>query len=81
VLPIELNFQTCRIVGQDNLSATEYMEGMMDTIDVVPEGRLKAFQEIEKEKMRVAKAYNKRVKMKTFQIGESVWKMILPLET
>jgi hypothetical protein len=81
VLPIELNFLTCRIVGQDNLSATEYMEGMMDTIDVVPEGRLKALQEIEKEKMRVAKAYNKRVKMKMFQIGESVWKTILPLET
>jgi hypothetical protein len=31
--------------------------------------------------MRVAKAYNKRVKRKSFQIGELVWKMILPLET
>jgi hypothetical protein len=57
------------------------MEGMMDTIDVVPEGRLEALQEIEKEKLLVAKAYNKRVKTKMFQIGESVWKMILPLET
>jgi hypothetical protein len=81
VLPIEVNFQTCRIVGSDNLSATEYMEGMMDTIDVVPEGRLEALQEIEKEKLLVAKAYNKRVKTKMFQIGESVWKTILPLET
>jgi hypothetical protein len=57
------------------------MEGMMDTIDVVPEGRLEALQEIEKEKLLVAKAYNKRVKTKMFQIGESVWKTILPLET
>jgi hypothetical protein len=48
VLPIKINFQTCRIVGQDNLSATEYIEGMMDTTDVVPEGRLKALTEIEK---------------------------------
>jgi hypothetical protein len=51
VLPVEINFQTCRIVGQDNLSAMKYIEGTMDTIDVVPEGRLKALQEIEKEKM------------------------------
>jgi hypothetical protein len=81
VLPVEINFQTCRIVGQDNLSATKYIEGTMDTIDVVPEGRLKALQEIEKEKMWVAKAYNKRVKLKSFQIGELVWKMILSLGT
>jgi hypothetical protein len=66
VLPVEINFQTCRIVGQDNLLAMKYIEGMMDTIDVVPEGRLKALQEIEKVKMWVAKAYNKRVKMKSF---------------
>jgi hypothetical protein len=42
VLPIEVNFQTCRIVGQNNLSATEYMEGMTNTIDAMPEGQLKA---------------------------------------
>jgi hypothetical protein len=31
--------------------------------------------------MRVAKAYNKRVRGKSFQIGELVWKTILPLGT
>jgi hypothetical protein len=56
VLPVEVNFQTCRIVGQDNLSGVEYIDGMMDMIDLMPEGQLKALQEIEKEKMRVAKA-------------------------
>jgi hypothetical protein len=81
VLPVEVNLQTCRIVGQDNFSATEYIEGMMDTIDVMPKGRLKALQEVEREKMRVAKAYNERVKGKSFQIGELIWKTILPLGT
>jgi hypothetical protein len=51
VLPIEVNLQTCKIARQDNLSATEYLEGMMDMIDAMPEGRLKALQEIEKEKV------------------------------
>jgi hypothetical protein len=76
MLPVKINFLTCRIVGQDNLSTTEYIEGMMDTTDAVPEGQVKAVQEIGKEKMRVAKAYNKRVKRKSFQIGELVWKTI-----
>ena len=29
----------------------------------------------------MAKAYNKRVKEKSFQIGDLVWKMILPIGT
>jgi hypothetical protein len=36
VLPVEINFQTCRIVGQDYLSVVEYIEGMMDTVDAMP---------------------------------------------
>ena len=34
--------------------------------------RLKALQEIEKEKLRVARAYNKKVKEKSFQIGDLI---------
>jgi hypothetical protein len=52
---------------------------MMDKIDEIPESRFRALREIGKEKLRVAKAYNKRVREKSFQIGELVWKMILPL--
>ena len=54
---------------------------MMDNIDVVIDKRLKALKEIEKDKLRVARAYNKKVKDKSFQVGELVWKTILPLGT
>ena len=40
---------------------------------------LKALKEIEKYKLRVARAYNKKVKLKSFQVGDLVWKTILPL--
>ena len=40
---------------------------------------MKALKEIEKDKLRVARAYNKKVKDKSFQIGDLVWKTILPL--
>src|SRR6185436_2569377 len=40
---------------------------------------MKALKEIEKDKLRVARAYNKKVKLKTFQVGDLVWKTILPI--
>jgi hypothetical protein len=54
---------------------------MMDKIDDAPESWFKALEEIKKEKIKIAKAYNKRVVEKSFQGGYLVWKMILPLET
>jgi hypothetical protein len=33
-----------------------------------------ALGEIEKDKIMVAKAYNKKVKAKSFQVGDLVWK-------
>jgi hypothetical protein len=40
-----------------------------------------ALREIEKDKIMVAKAYNKKVKAKSFQVGDLVWKTILPLRS
>jgi hypothetical protein len=54
---------------------------MMDNIDEVTDMRLKALKEIEKDKARVTKAYNKKVKSKSFQVGELVWKTILPIRS
>jgi hypothetical protein len=56
-----------------------YGELMMDMIDESSESRLTALREIEKEKLRVARAYNKKVREKSFQIRELVWKTILPI--
>ena len=42
---------------------------------------MRALKEIEKDKLRVARAYNKKVRGKSFQVSELVWKTILPLRT
>ena len=42
---------------------------------------MQALKEIEKDKLRVASAFNKKVRPKSFQVGELVWKTILPLGT
>jgi hypothetical protein len=38
-------------------------------------------EEIENEKVEIAEAYNKRLMEKLLQVGDLVWKMILPLGT
>jgi hypothetical protein len=81
MLPVELNLQTSRVTGQDALSVEEYIDLMMDRIDGILEDRLKALREMEKEKIKAAKAYNKRVKEKSFQVEELVWKTILLVGT
>jgi hypothetical protein len=81
VLSVEVSLQNLRITGQDYLSAKEYTELMMDKEDKALESRLKALEEIEKVKVKIAKAYNKCVVEKSFQVGDLLWKMILPLWT
>ena len=45
---------------------------MMDNIDEVTDKRLMALREIEKDKIMVAKGYNKKVKAKSFQAVDLV---------
>jgi hypothetical protein len=52
---------------------------MPDGLNEVSDERVKALGEIERDKLRVAKAYNKRIKEKLFQVGDLIWKMILPI--
>jgi hypothetical protein len=41
---------------------------MFDRLDKVSDERIKALGDIERDKLRVAKAYNKQVKEKLFQV-------------
>jgi hypothetical protein len=52
---------------------------MLDRLGEVSDERVKVLGEIERDKLWVAKAYNKRVKEKSFQARDLVWKTILPI--
>ena len=45
---------------------------MMDNIDEVTDKRMKDLNEIEKGKLWMARIYNKKVKIKSFQVGDLV---------
>jgi hypothetical protein len=79
ILPMEVNLDTLRIDRQDELSTVHYQNLMLDRLDEVSDGRVNALGDIERHKLRVARAYNKRVKEKSFQVRDLIWKMILPI--
>jgi hypothetical protein len=70
VLPMEVNLVAYRLTKQKKLFVVNYHNLMMDNVDEVTDKRLQALKEIEKDKLWVARAYNKKVKLKSFQVGE-----------
>ena len=68
-----------RLAKKNDLSVVDYYDLMLDNIDEVTNKHLKALKETEKNKLQMARACNKKVKCKSFQVGELVWETILPL--
>jgi hypothetical protein len=60
------------------LSDVDYNNVMLDWLDETLDERIKTLGEIKRDKLIVARTYNKRVKEKSFQVGNLVWKTILP---
>jgi hypothetical protein len=66
VLPVEISLNAVRFPKQNNLTVDDYYNSMIDGIDEVTDKRVTTLGEIEKDKIMVAKAYNKKVKAKSF---------------
>ena len=54
---------------------------MMDDLDDLNCHRLRALENIEAHKLRIAQYYDNKAKSKQFHEGELVWKLILPIGT
>jgi hypothetical protein len=52
---------------------------MKEELEDLAGNRLRALENIEKNKRRVARWYDKKVKVKEFAEGDLVWKLILPI--
>jgi hypothetical protein len=60
------------VVLQKDLSSKDYSGLMMDELEDLHMIRLRALENIEKKKLRVAKYYNKKVKVRQFAEGDLV---------
>lgn len=80
---MEITVKFLRVAYQNNLTPGDYNseEAMFAEFDSLDEMRLLALDHIRVQKMRIARAYNKKVKPKSFEEGKWVWKTILPLDT
>jgi hypothetical protein len=74
VLPWEMQSESRRVVLQKDLSSKDYNDLMMDELENLHMIRLRALENIEKNKMWVTKYYNQKVKFKQFAEGDLVWK-------
>jgi hypothetical protein len=81
VLPWEITAGLRRVEFQNDLTAEEYVALMNDNIEDLTELRLWSLEKIKENKAKVARAYNKKVKPKEFQVGDLVWEEVLPLRT
>jgi hypothetical protein len=81
ILPVEISLNAIRFARKNDLVVGDYHDLMMDSIDKVTDKRVTTLRKIEKHKIIVAKAYNKEAKAKSFQDGDPVWKIVLPLRS
>jgi hypothetical protein len=72
VLPWEKQSDSRRVVLQKDLSSGDYSGLMMDELEDLHMVRLRALENIEK---------NKKVKVRQFAEGDLVWKALLPIGT
>ncbi|KAK2382415.1 hypothetical protein QL285_069951 [Trifolium repens] len=77
---VEIHLQSARVQRQMEIPLDHYWQMMSDELVDLDEERLGALEVLTKQKERISKAYNKKVKSKSFNIGELVWKVILPMD-
>ena len=79
VLPMEVVVPSLRVSKQNDLTPQEYNQAMIMELEDADENKIQAFNRMMVQKNKVAQSYNKRVRKKTFQEGDLVWKVILPI--
>ena len=79
VFPMEITVRSMRITRQNELTHLDYQDAMFAELDEIDEARMAALNSIVVRKQKVSEIYNKRIKAKSFAIGDLVWKVILPI--
>ncbi|XP_051129283.1 uncharacterized protein LOC127250168 [Andrographis paniculata] len=78
ILPLEITVPSLRVLNQNSLSPEQYFTAMLQRLDDVHEDRMMALENIRANKVKVARAYNKKIHRRTFREGDLVWKAVLP---
>nr|KYP42718.1 Pro-Pol polyprotein [Cajanus cajan] len=80
ILPIDINLQSIHVQKQDDLPIEDYWNSIYEELISLEEERLVALQNLVQQKERIEKTYNKRIKARSFRVGDLVLKVILPMD-
>src|SRR3954466_15984326 len=81
VLTLEIQIPSLRIATASSMTEEEKDKQRLAQLEQLSEKRLKAQQQIELYQARIARAYNKGIKQRTFEKGELVLAVRRPMET
>ena len=79
VLPLERQIPSLRIVIQEGLSNEDNVRLRLEELEALDEKRLEGQQHLECYQARLTKAFNKKVKPRSFQVGDLVLAVRRPI--
>ncbi|XP_050889119.1 uncharacterized protein LOC127094311 [Lathyrus oleraceus] len=80
MLPVEIQVQAVRTQRQYEIPSEDYWSMMVDELVDLDEEIMLALDSLQRQKEKVARAYNKKVKGKMFAVVGLVWRVILPMD-
>lgn len=81
VLPLELQIPSLRIALQEGLTEDENDKLRLAELEALDEKRLQAQQNLECYQARMSRAFNKKVRPRSFQVGDTVLAVRRPIIT
>ncbi|XP_021820769.1 uncharacterized protein LOC110762440 [Prunus avium] len=81
IIPMELKVRSLRVTERPRQDKKDYAQAMAQELEDLEQLRLDAYNQMQAQKQIAARAYNKRVKQKTFAKGDLVWSAVLPIGT
>lgn len=79
VLPLEVQIASLRVVIQEKLNEDDSMKLRLRELDNLEETRLRALQNLEAYQARMSRAFDKRVKRRSFKEGDLILAVIRPM--
>ncbi|KAL0368459.1 UNVERIFIED_CONTAM: hypothetical protein Scaly_1064800 [Sesamum calycinum] len=81
VLPLEEQIPSLRIAIQEGLTEEENAQIRLEELEALDEKRLEAQQRLECYQARLSRAFNKKVRLRSFQVGDLVLAVRRPIIT
>ncbi|BFG20875.1 hypothetical protein CerSpe_071490 [Prunus speciosa] len=81
IVPMELKVRSLRVTKRPRQDRKHYAQAMTLELEDLEQTRLDAYNLMQAQKQIAARAYNKRIKKRTFAEGDLVWRAVLPIGT